>query len=194
VERKDFQECHGTADVILELLGGQAEGRSTGWIAFKNRLARDRRGVYRVDIRVPVREGLPRWDHTFAVLKIGTDVVIYQSFQGAYSLARWLDGTAGAHTHFAAPSGQGLAPDRVTEFFSGIEAMLARFVDGKEPSGFFSCFKATPDYADHADKFYDSAVNLFGAPASRRGMHAKTIADAIKAGSVEVRWTRAPVE
>lgn len=193
-DRADLQECHGTADLVLERLGGQAEARRTGWGTFKARLQSDRRGVYRVDLRVPAEDQLGRWDHTFAVLKMGTGVVIYQAFQGAYSLAEWLNGSAGAHAQrYAAASGEALAPERVQEFFLGVERMLARFVDGKEPSWFRACFCGTPDYEEHANGFYDDAVALFGAPPGRRNMYRPVIQAAIKAGSVQVRWTRAPV-
>ena len=194
-ETTDFQECHGTADRVMEVLGGDAGGYTQGWNTFKARHQSDSRGVYRVDLRVPGDDQLPRWDHSFAVLKVGSDTVIYQAFQGRYSLASYLDGSAGAHARrYAATGGKALSSEVVREFFLGIERMLARFVEGKEPSGWFSCFCSTPDYEDIAGKFYADAVKLFGASALMSQIDLAIIKAAIKRGSVAVRWKRAPLK
>lgn len=195
VEQGSFQECHGTADTILNRLGGQPGAYRTGWTAFKTDLQRETRGIYRVDIRVPAHDSDSRWDHTFAVLKIGDGTVIYQAFQGAYSLSQWLNQSAGPHAQrYAATNNEPLARERVQEFFLGVDRMLQHFVNGKEPSWMRACFCGTPDYEAHADSFYDDAITLFGAPAARRNLRRPTIQNAIRAGSVEVRWKRAEVK
>jgi hypothetical protein len=193
-DRKANQECHATAQWILEDVGGTAEGERTGWSAFRTRLQSDSRGVYRVDITVPSGGHVPAFGHSFAVVKVGGDIVIYQSFQGSYSFARWLDRTAGPHaTNYAAASGQALDAQRVQAFFLGIDRMLAHFVNGKEPSALWACLCGAPDYQEHADSFYDAVVDLFGAPEIRRGPSSNAIINAIKAGTVNVKWTRAPI-
>jgi hypothetical protein len=194
-DRMSNQECHATAQWILESVGGTAEAERTGWSAFRTRLQSDSRGVYRVNIKVPSGYGhIPVWGHSFAVVKVGTEIVIYQSFQGVYAFSAWLNRTAGPHaTRYAAASGEALASERVQEFFLGIEGMLAHFVSGKAPSALWACLCGTPDYDEHADEFYDAAVTLFGASAARKGTYRSGLAGAISRGAVEVTWTRAPI-
>ena len=193
--RPHFQECHGTAEEVMEELGGSEEGPYIGWKGFRARLDSDSRGVYKVDFRVPADDLHPRWDHSFAVVKVQDDILIYQAFQGRYSLSDYVNHIAGPHSvRFAAVGGAPLARDAVQDFLTGVEGMLARFEEGKPSSGFLSCCRGEPDYDDLVDKFHASAVRLFGAPANLSVNDRGVLERDIRRNSVQIRWRRAPLK